>query len=72
MQGMNVVLRSPTMTTLHIGPVKKCILLGREEKAKERRDSQWNNVIRCYFNNGVVQPVQVPYIYCVCETGERM
>lgn len=31
---MNLVAPDPAMSTLHVGAVKKCILVGREEGAK--------------------------------------
>lgn len=63
MQGANVVPRGRAMSTLHLGPVKKCILVGREEEEPGRGESaeQMKDIILIMG----LEPVQVPYILCV-------
>lgn len=79
MQGMNVVPRSPAMSTLHRGPVKKCILSGREEKKPRRVETVWRQSAEQMKDIILImglEPVPVPYTRRVrgniCVTGERM
>lgn len=67
MQGMNLVPRSPAMSTLHLGPVKKCILLGQEEKEPRRVETASGANERHYFDNGVGASAGPLYCVCACE-----
>lgn len=63
---MNPVPRSPPpMSTLHLGPVKKYILVGREEKEPRRVETVSGANERHYFDNRVGASAGPP-ILSVC------
>lgn len=66
---MNPVPRSPPhpMSTLHLGPVKKYILVGREEKEPRRVETVSGANERHYFDNRVGASAGPPYCLCACE-----
>lgn len=66
-----MVAGSPAMSTLHLGPVKKCILSGRngEKRAEESRRRSVEQMKDIILIMGL-EPAQVPlYCVCVCACG---
>lgn len=62
---MNLVPRSLAMSTLHLDPVKKYILLGYEAKETRRVETGNGTNERHYFDNGVGAGSGPLYFVCM-------
>lgn len=66
MQGMNVVPHSLAVSTLHLDPVKKYILVGHEAKSQGELRQSTEQIKDIVLIMGL-EPVLVSYAVCVCE-----